>query len=186
MATAGEIAGEHERNAINHESSVLSSATTFHGPGASGVRVSHRRWRQDGVFGVTEMTEKTARCETCGKPTRFLLHQQLFANGSNHFVWVCSVCDVRNPSRDKTFFIPHSIIQKYLTSDQIAALPVLLPDFANRCVRCGRRECELHHWAPEHLFDDFNDWPKDFLCPDCHNLWHSVVTPEMGGSNGPQ
>lgn len=130
------------------------------------------------------MTEKDALCASCKITTRFVLHQQLFANGAHHFVWVCRACGTRNPARDKVFFIPHEKIKAHLSDVQIDNLPVLMPDFSNRCVRCGRRECELHHWAPTHLFKDANEWPKDYLCPDCHNLWHSVVTPNMGGSHG--
>lgn len=130
------------------------------------------------------MTEKTGPCAICKASTRFVLHRQLFASGAMHFVWVCGLCETRNPARDKTFFIAHEIIQKYLNPEQIEKLPLLLPDWENRCARCGRRECELHHWAPIHLFKDADEWPKDYLCVDCHNLWHMVVTPNMGGSHG--
>lgn len=131
------------------------------------------------------MTTKKGQCKQCQRETQFVLHQQIFVSGSINFLWVCSFCETRNPGRGNKFFIPHDTIKKHLTQEQIDALPKLLPDLMVRCARCGHRECELHHWAPQHLFDDSEDWPKDYLCRDCHDLWHKVVTPNMGGSNGP-
>lgn len=47
------------------------------------------------------------------------------------------------------------------------------------CVRCGcnglERSVELHHWAPRAIFSDAEDWPKSFLCSECHDRWHGEI-----------
>jgi hypothetical protein len=60
-------------------------------------------------------------------------------------------------------------------------MPVWYAEVAQApCERCGStRGCELHHWAPRHLFDDADDWPMSYLCPRCHREWHKIVTPNM-------
>lgn len=51
------------------------------------------------------------------------------------------------------------------------------------CERCGSEDgSELHHWAPQYLFDDADEWPTSYLCRDCHGEWHSKVTPKMSSS----
>lgn len=48
------------------------------------------------------------------------------------------------------------------------------------CARCGSdQDVQLHHWAPKHLFNDADRWPQDYLCHDCHHMWHKVTTPSM-------
>lgn len=44
------------------------------------------------------------------------------------------------------------------------------------CARCGAFGTEEHHWAPKELFEDAEQWPKDYLCKTCHEHWHKVVT----------
>jgi hypothetical protein len=44
------------------------------------------------------------------------------------------------------------------------------------CKRCGAIGTELHHWAPKELFEDAEQWPQDYLCPNCHYRWHKTVT----------
>lgn len=48
----------------------------------------------------------------------------------------------------------------------------------DRCARCGKQggELQLHHWAPVARFADGDDWPRSYLCRDCHTAWHR----EMG------
>jgi hypothetical protein len=46
---------------------------------------------------------------------------------------------------------------------------------AEPCQRCGAPVSEYHHWAPRSLFDDYEKWPGDWLCPECHTLWHHTT-----------
>lgn len=48
-----------------------------------------------------------------------------------------------------------------------------------KCEVCDENEGELHHWAPQYLFPDAENWPKSYLCRACHKKWHDLVTPNM-------
>lgn len=45
----------------------------------------------------------------------------------------------------------------------------------DQCDVCGTLGAELHHYAPRHLFDDAEDWPKGHLCKYHHKLWHDII-----------
>jgi hypothetical protein len=123
---------------------------------------------------------KSVLCGWCGETTTARLNLQFFANGSVNFLWVCGSCKRGNPEKSKEHFIPKEKVQGYLTPAQIDGLPVLMPQMFNRCVVCGERDCELHHWAPRGRFgDDCENWPKDYLCKSCHSKWHKLVTPQL-------
>ncbi len=126
------------------------------------------------------MTTKQGVCLQCKTTTVFILYRQVFMNGSDHFLWKCKVCDRKNPD-NKALFISRETVEEYLDANQIDQLPVLMPELYTRCAVCGSRGAELHHWAPKALFDDYDKWPKDFLCKACHDRWHSVVTPQLKG-----
>ena len=125
--------------------------------------------------------EKTGNCKNCRCDRKFILHNQLFVNGSSNFLWVCSVCNSRNPANDRQFYIPSSLVRQHLNKEQIERLPVIMPELFNRCARCGSRTVELHHWSPKAIFgqDEAERWPKDYLCKDCHDQWHRMVTPQL-------
>lgn len=45
---------------------------------------------------------------------------------------------------------------------------------------CGRYAiCDMHHLAPRKFFHDADDWPKAHLCDECHDRWHTLVTPGL-------
>jgi len=48
-----------------------------------------------------------------------------------------------------------------------------------KCEVCDANEGELHHWAPQYLFQDADNWPTSYLCRACHRKWHDLVTPNM-------
>lgn len=124
---------------------------------------------------------KSGLCNNCKITTSFILHIQFFANGSENFLWVCARCNKRNPTGDNKFYIPKETVEAHLTQEQIHDLPVIMPTVYSRCVRCGNRQAELHHWAPKGIFgdDEASQWPQDYLCKDCHDLWHRKVTPQL-------
>lgn len=124
---------------------------------------------------MSEPYSKTALCQQCKVNRQGVLHQHLGQNGAIHYTWRCPVCQ-RIGCFGPPLFIPNEKIILHLSEEQIAALPVIMPDAVNRCVRCGKREAELHHWAPKEIFgDDAESWPKDHLCVECHMLWHSTI-----------
>lgn len=131
---------------------------------------------------MPDFTSKTGPCSNCKINTRYILQRQLFANGSEHFLWVCSRCNRRNPAGvGVSFYLDAALVRKHITPAQIEHLPLIMPDFNIRCVRCGNRTAELHHWAPKGIFgnDETEQWPKDYLCKDCHDQWHRLVTPQL-------
>lgn len=48
-----------------------------------------------------------------------------------------------------------------------------------KCVRCGARGTQLHHWAPKELFEDAEQWPQSYLCRLHHQEWHDKVTTKL-------
>lgn len=97
----------------------------------------------------------------------------------------CKVC------RRGTAYIKHDVIRSRFGTDP-GQVPV---DRDNRCGHCsgaGCAECcnrcarcreykptDRHHFAPNALFDDSDLWPTADLCRECHQYWHSIVTPNM-------
>lgn len=131
-------------------------------------------------FDMAEPLSKTGLCNNCKVNRTFILHLYLFANGSENFMWVCASCNRRNPSGGD-LFIAKDLVEQYMTPEQIKDLPVIANAPTSRCARCGSRNCELHHWAPKGIFgkDEAEQWPQDFLCKSCHDLWHMAVTPQL-------
>lgn len=126
---------------------------------------------------MADYTVKQGLCITCKTLQTAKLHLKISVSGAESFVWVCLTCRRFNPFGGN-LFIPSETVVKHLTQDQIAALPVMMPDAYSRCVVCGERKAELHHWAPRAIFgDDCEKWPKDFLCKQCHDEWHKKMTP---------
>lgn len=124
---------------------------------------------------------KKGTCLKCQIPIEAILIRMFTVSGSEVFLWSCPFCEKRNPFGGKQMFISKVTICEHLTKDQIDSLPVQMPDCSVRCVRCGAREAELHHWAPRAIFGDKDceKWPKDYLCRDCHKFWHKMVTPQL-------
>jgi hypothetical protein len=51
------------------------------------------------------------------------------------------------------------------------------------CARCGKTDgSERHHWAPWAIFEDAEEWPTSWLCPECHRIWHNAMRVAKGVS----
>lgn len=50
------------------------------------------------------------------------------------------------------------------------------------CERCGRIGSQYHHWAPQAIFVDADDWPASWLCQPCHSTWHWAMREANGVS----
>ena len=73
-------------------------------------------------------------------------------------------------------FIQH--IKLNIIPDEVFNNLPIINDFRTNnppCTRCGTLGTELHHWAPQHLFEDANEWPTDYLCKRCHDKWHLTI-----------
>lgn len=74
-------------------------------------------------------------------------------------------------------YIQH-ISQRLIPKDVLESMPIQ-EDFTTKnppCIVCGRLGTELHHFAPQHLFEDADLWPKSYLCRSHHNEWHRRIS----------
>lgn len=58
---------------------------------------------------------------------------------------------------------------------ELADVPRLADLRRDYCERCGALGAELHHMAPQALFQDADDWPLSYLCQRCHVEWHQTI-----------
>ncbi len=125
---------------------------------------------------------KTHPCRGCKATTESILYRQFNAGGHETFFWKCGRCEAVKVV-DMTRCIPKKLVESWLTSEEIVSLPYAPNERGpeNRCVKCGVREAELHHWAPRARFGNVECelWPKDYLCKSCHDRWHELVTPKL-------
>jgi hypothetical protein len=92
------------------------------------------------------------------------------SNGSIQYKAYCLECGGKGAN------FPYSDVEGLDES----RIPFLREHDVVPCERCGSTEgSEYHHWAPVHLFEDAEDWPKSYLCRKCHLEWHAKVTPKM-------
>lgn len=130
---------------------------------------------------MSDPYKKSGLCLNCKVNREAILYRQMSVNGAIQFAWKCSVCEKQNPFGSNQIWIPRETVERHLTQEQIEFLPTLVPDSSVRCVRCGGRNAELHHWAPKAIFglNEADRWPKDYLCKTCHAAWHKLVTPQL-------
>jgi hypothetical protein len=105
-----------------------------------------------------------------------ILHRRQMVSGGFHYCWMCSRCNQMHKQNGRTW-ISFLIISQFLTPSQIDALPTIGPSVIIACVKCGSHNAELHHWAPKAIFgkDQAEQWPTDYLCLACHQLWHDTI-----------
>lgn len=127
---------------------------------------------------------KELKCDRCKKTTTAIFHMKIARNGAESFCWQCSVpgCGAisKNPA-NRGIWIPKEEVQRFLSPEEIEALPRIVESPSERCVVCGDRNTEYHHWAPRAMFPngEAENWPKDWLCKKCHDRWHAIVTPQL-------
>lgn len=105
-------------------------------------------------------------CPFCGGD--LILWRQRNANGAEVIVSRCCKCD-RIPN-SKQPFLPKADYPHW----QEFPLYQDNTQFSEPCaVRgCNRRDTELHHFAPRHLFNNADDWTTAYLCSVHHREWH--------------
>jgi len=120
---------------------------------------------------MNEIKYPTERCKNCGG-LGWGVGFYVDAGGSPKYPFYCLGCGKRIPGFAKRNAVERSGIPvKHM-------FPATLPFV---CEKCGKEGAQQHHWAPTHLFgDQAESWPKSFLCPQCHQEWHDLVTPNMG------
>lgn len=135
-------------------------------------------------FMETHIVGKPAFCRKCNEEMRFTLFIEWFVNGSHHYSWHCNECDTRLMTSGAGCWVDNSTVESRLTPEQAALLPRVNPVFTQRCVVCGDRATENHHWAPRGIFGkECEKWPQDWLCKRHHDEWHQRVTPQLVNPN---
>lgn len=118
-------------------------------------------------------------CQRCARVTRQEISCRVAANGAEHFGWWCLECKWWTESKNGGFWIPKETL--IANGVDLSVMRVVERMEQHRCVVCGARGTEEHHWAPQAIFgkEVADRWPKDFLCKQCHDEWHRLVTPQL-------
>ena len=110
-------------------------------------------------------------CHRCEVESEHLAVQIITSSRSQCFSALCSSCQ-----QYQSQWIPKGTIKKHLPDGYtLDDIPIARFNCGERCAKCGKRGTEHHHWAPQGLFEDANDWPMDYLCKECHDAWHEKI-----------
>ena len=122
---------------------------------------------------------KQRHCRRCSTVTEQEISRRISANLAEHFGWWCLMCHWWSESSLGGLWIPKETLEEY--GVDLSTIRTVVINESPRCVKCGTRGAELHHWAPQAIFGqpEADGWPKDYLCLSCHQTWHRKVTPQL-------
>lgn len=110
-------------------------------------------------------------CPKCKQKHTWKLGKRIVSNGSTQYPFFCGQCGYIT-----THYAKKAIAEKMTPPPLELTQAREMPE----CVVCGKIGAEYHHWAPRYIFGgDCENWPKSYLCVECHLKWHSLVTPDM-------
>ena len=112
-------------------------------------------------------------CPKCNQKTKWLWRRFKNAGGHLTFPYVCSECGHKTNILEKKKTVMEFIFKNGYKIENIPLLPV--DEDTPHCEICGQQGAELHHYAPQHLFDNADDWPKGYLCVKHHREWHDKI-----------
>jgi hypothetical protein len=113
------------------------------------------------------------RCSYCSTPGK--LYRQTNGNGAFVVVERCPKC--KGNTRPGFPFLSK---KDHLDWETLPLFDDLTKHSEPCAVKgCGRKDTESHHFAPKHLFEDFNDWPTAWLCQEHHRQWHKLTKTGM-------
>jgi hypothetical protein len=126
--------------------------------------------------------QKSKECHRCGRVVQADLVRKFIANGEVFFSWWCVECQgYIHPQNGGGLWIEKQKVLNALKTRNIDEEDIPIADYSCgvRCARCGLRGTDLHHWAPQALFQDADRWPTDYLCRNCHGQWHKIIDPKL-------
>jgi len=111
-------------------------------------------------------------CPNCGCGPSWNIVKVIDSCERPRFPYVCSVCGQRTQCFAKKKDVPKEVLNG--NPEKIYTPKI------GKCARCGKEtHLEEHHWAPYKFFQDANNWPKSWLCRECHEEWHQVMTGDL-------
>lgn len=123
------------------------------------------------------------KCHKCHKIKSVKLRKQIMSSGGIQVMWYCLDCE----SSANQKFVKKSIANAILSPFQktVKDLPTVV-DYSQKvfCIVCGSNGAEFHHWLPQcfaEQVEDHSRWPGAYLCKECHDIWHELVTPYLPG-----
>ncbi len=112
---------------------------------------------------------KSKICPDCGDRT--VIYRQINRNGGKVVAERCPSCK-KNPNKGRPF-LSKKLVENW------DLLPLLEDNmmYSSPCIYkgCENKNTEYHHFAPRHLFQDFEKWPGGFLCMEHHSVWHKTT-----------
>jgi transcription elongation factor Elf1 len=136
--------------------------------------------RTRGFDMANTLLSRPVKCKHCKADSLSILHMRIERSGAETFCRTCSACGRYAPDGGAVW-VGRDAVYSHLSQPEIDGLPVIRPDYSLRCAVCGARGVEEHHWAPQAMFDNPNEWPRDYLCKKHHDEWHLKVTPQLVG-----
>lgn len=108
-------------------------------------------------------------CSTCRRTPD--LARTITASGVSHVYLFCWSCGKKTGTA--TWNIPHIDLKR--SGYSIDKIKIARVNHRPICERCGHIGAELHHWAPQAIFRNSDNWPTGYLCVSCHRDWHKTM-----------
>ena len=117
-------------------------------------------------------------CKSCNHDTTAKLVRNVTASGTSQVWYQCIFCH-GNIGGVASAFVKHSELRDKNIDVETIQIVNDYRDQNRICFVCGEPNCQLHHYAPRHLFDNADSWPTSYLCQKHHDEWHKKLTPYM-------
>lgn len=123
-------------------------------------------------------------CRKCSKIENVKLRRQITQSGGTQIFWYCTSCEKKAESKFVSKLDADRILKPF--GKTYADLPVI-DDYrvgGEKCAVCGADGAEYHHWLPQcfaNQVENHSAWPASYLCKECHDIWHELVTPYLPG-----
>ena len=115
-------------------------------------------------------------CLNCQQEAEF--SKMIASDGAIHVITFCFNCNSIVWHNGQRYAYPKSSF----TKEEIETLPIAI-DYGKRNLceyeGCNRTDVQWHHFGPQSVVPDSDDWPGAWLCRAHHATWHALITPTM-------
>ena len=131
------------------------------------------------MIGITEPLREVF-CQRCSRMVPSYLCKNINANGSQVVYEVCIETGKPHRVTRDGRNISHAFVERLGIR-----VGDILPLSNSARIECEVRGCaelgvEIHHWAPQSIFEDSEDWPFSPLCLKHHRKWHDNTGVAVG------